>query len=188
MPYYVPSGFSRVQIDYGTVSGLGSRPTFGFGVSAPPSVAMLDSIYDWIYTELILRTGNAWAIQGVRMYDNVNAIERPELVAGGISTAQAAPNLAALVSLATSLRGRENRGRMYIPGVLFDADVQDDGSLTTARRESLQDMVVELRAHLDDGFPGADLVILHTAEATPTEVVTAVVQGVPATQRRRLRK
>lgn len=188
MSYYVPTGFARVQIDLAPAGARGSTPTFGFGASCAVGVELADAIEGWINTEYALRLGNNWAITGIRCYDNTNVLNRPLSISGPVSSAQMPPNIAALCSLSTVLRGRKNRGRIYFPGVLMDSDVNDDGSIQGTKVDGLQTMVDELRDALQSVGSGGDLTVLHTEELAPTDVIEARVQGVAATQRRRLRK
>lgn len=45
--------------------------------------------------------------------------------------------LAAIARKSTDRLGRSGRGRMFLPGVLNEVDVDPDGSITTARRATL---------------------------------------------------
>lgn len=105
-------------------------------------------------------------------------------------------NTAILVRKIGALSGRENSGRMYIPGVI-ESFVGPSGLLSTAAIGVWQANVNTL---MPDGvpvgilWPGADssdtdAVVFHaTASPAPSPIAALQVQALVATQRRRLRK
>jgi hypothetical protein len=133
---------------------------------------------------------NNYSLVQVTVYANQGD---PDLLIGqwtgtiqGTSSGTAVPpQVAVLIRKTTSMAGRWNRGRMYIPGV-NSASLGEDGTLEGSALANWQNAA--------NGFlqacssTGLDLVILHNDPArTPTPVESLVVQSLSATQRRRLR-
>lgn len=108
-------------------------------------------------------------------------------VTGSGSTADVMPQIAALVQKRTALGGRAGRGRMYIPGIT-EVMIDPGGMLNPEIRDGIQ---AGLEEWLDELavlslFP----VVLHGADSPltdPTTVTSFQVDGMVATQRRRLR-
>ena len=96
------------------------------------------------------------------------------------------PNTAALVKLGSGLVGRQHRGRMYLPGVLLDADVEAGGTIDPSAHGSITGVM----AYLFDLLLAESIVpvILHSGVGTPTLVTNPSVETTAATQRRRLRR
>ena len=128
-----------------------------------------------------------FVLTNIRAVDNNNVYEYNPNLTGGSSLDVSPANVSVLVKSTTDLRGREHRGRQYLPGFAFDDKIADDGTLNPAFYD---DLTVAL-----NGF-GTDLVdqdlypvILHstTSDSTPTPVTGGGVENKVATQRRRLR-
>lgn len=114
--------------------------------------------------------------------------EDPSTQAGTGGGTHMPPNVALLVRKTSQLRGRRNRGRMYLPMILGDGEVDDLGNITAGRVSSLQTAFDNVLLDLDGRSPDSNMVILHSsAPTTPTTVFTLVVDPLVATQRRRLR-
>jgi hypothetical protein len=124
-------------------------------------------------------------------------------VAGALATSPLPQNCAALVKKQTGFGGRQFTGRMYLPGVLPEGDVDQLGVINATRRGFIQDKVNLLLQVLDDDPPGPvmGLMLLHSnrrdpvtgeeipnTAPVPTAITGLTVQTVIATQRRRLRK
>lgn len=105
----------------------------------------------------------------------------------GTATGAVLPsNCAMLVRKRTGTAGRRGRGRCYFPGVfLLETAVDSRGALTDAYREFRQDAADAWLADLGTTFGGA--VVLHTNATAPTPITALQVDGVIATQRKRLR-
>jgi hypothetical protein len=91
------------------------------------------------------------------------------------------------VKKVTELAGRANRGRFYFPGLLDDADVEDDGTVNPSTVTAFQGVMDNF---VDDlATSGLPMAILHRdGAATPTIVTGLQVESQVATQRRRNRK
>jgi len=95
------------------------------------------------------------------------------------------PQVALLAQKVSGFAGRQNRGRMYVPGLGQD-QVDNAGLITSS---ALVNFAADFAGALSTwSTNNADLVILHTDSAvTPTPVVALEVSPKCATQRRRLR-
>jgi hypothetical protein len=118
--------------------------------------------------------------------------DRPSSLAGGANDTNITPqNSAHLIRKNTSLGGRRNRGRMYLPGV-SEANVSNTGVLAPARVAQINTALSNWRAALEANTGILYMVILHgtslnSPTPTPTPVTSLACQPVIATQRRRLR-
>lgn len=93
-------------------------------------------------------------------------------------------NVALLVKKVSGLSGRANRGRMYFPWTVAENDVTEVGQIAPS---TLSDFQTAFSAFLSDlGSADVPMVILHNAAGTPANVAELVVDGLVATQRRRL--
>lgn len=185
MAYIIPAGYSRVSLKYAARSPLGSQIVAGFGVDKPPSEIVLDAINLWWDESLKLRTSSSYRLESIEARNDVEVLERTVGEFGTFPSEVVPPNTAALVSLSSGLVGRSNRGRIYMPGVVGEAEVSATGTIEASALTSLQGVINYLGAALGD--VSASLVILHSATSDPTLVTSAQVQSVVATQRRRLR-
>lgn len=100
-------------------------------------------------------------------------------------------NCAALIRKQTALGGRRNRGRMFLPYCLAEADVDNIGNLTSTRINALNTQFDSVMSGLD-GL-GVTPVVLHTLEPIgvtplPTPITSMTADPRLATQRRRLRR
>lgn len=107
---------------------------------------------------------------------------------GGGSFAMPPPQVTAVVTKRTALAGVANRGRMYLPYVIPDVNVDDAGVISTIILAGIQTRCDELLAGLD--LNGIPMYLLRDEESpprVPREVTSLQAQGIVATQRRRLR-
>lgn len=186
MGYNIPSGYSRVTVELGAASSLGSQIVFGFGVSLNPSEGLLDEVEAWVGEEYILRLSDQYSVQRIEARNNTSMLERSMSLQGDLPFDCAPPNVAALVRIGTGLIGRNHRGRIFLPGVLDEANVASDGSMQPTLRDSLQAMIDNLAVHI--AALSGQIVILHSGVEAPTPATSSQVQAIVATQRRRLRR
>ena len=89
----------------------------------------------------------------------------------------------------TARSGRTGKGRFFIPNILNETYVDNVGVIDGGARSSLQGFVDQFLADLNAA--GNPMVLLHNSGApfgtTPTPVISLALDGVIATQRRRLR-
>lgn len=104
-------------------------------------------------------------------------------------------NCAMLVDKMTNSGGRRNRGRMYIPAALPEANVDNVGTITTGLVTGANVAFGGLWEALQNGVAPTNIayppVILHSpgisALPLPTPITSFRVQSVISTQRKRLR-
>lgn len=117
----------------------------------------------------------------------------PFNIAGGSSAAKLPQNCALLVQKVTQRPGRPGKGRIFIPNILSEGDVDTVGTITGSVRTELQGYFNDFLEFLADPnpLPPVQPVLLHNAGTpggtTPSPITSWTVNGVIATQRRRLR-
>lgn len=111
----------------------------------------------------------------------------------GTSTAAMLPqNCAALYDKVTTLAGRRGRGRMFLPNILPEGEVDQVGVISNDLRDDLQLQADAFLEDLSVGPAPTPMVLLHGPGAgsgleTPTLITALNVQSTISTQRRRLR-
>nr|CRY97748.1 hypothetical protein [uncultured prokaryote] len=117
-----------------------------------------------------------------------------EVSGAGTSTAQRLPqNCATLIRKITDRPGRAGKGRVFLPGMLAEASVDQVGVITSTALTLLQTQCNTWITNLTGtGTTAYTMHVLHNAGipggTTPSPVVALQPDGVIATQRRRLRK
>lgn len=104
-------------------------------------------------------------------------------------------NCAMLVDKLSAAGGRRNRGRMYIPAALPEANVDNVGTITSGLVTGANAAFGQFLSALQDGVLPANIayppVILHSPGIStlplPTPITSFRVQSVISTQRKRLR-
>lgn len=185
MGYIIPAGYSRVTMEFGSESPYGSEIVTGFGVNLDPGAILLDAVELWINEAFKLRLSSQYGVQRIEARNDVSVVDRTLAIAGTFPSVCPPPNTAALVRLGSGLVGRTNRGRMYLPGMVDESDVDSAGNIDPTVVTGLQGVMNYLVAALGD--VSAQLHILHSDVGSPTLVTDVQVQPVVATQRRRLR-
>lgn len=114
----------------------------------------------------------------------------------GSSSAEMLPqNCALLVRKQTARAGRPGRGRVFLPGVLREAQVSQVGIIPsgemTLLQNSAQMWLEDLTSSIEPGAVSVPMVLLHNAGVpggtTPDLVTSLSVDNRISTQRRRLR-
>lgn len=186
MGYNIPIGYSRVTYSYQPVATTGSAIAWGFGCNVPASQEFATDLAEFWYDNVQPSTANFMRCLSVECRDVVYAAEAPVGQYGINDSDYPPPATAALIKLTSGLVGRANRGRIYLPGFVNEANISDDGQLSPAALANVQDLADNLVDFL--AARQATLVVLHGTELTPTTVTAAVAQGQVATQRRRNRR
>lgn len=186
MGYIIPAGYSRATFEYDARSPMGSQLVWGIGLTQGPTETMLDALQDWWEDSGKIRTSLSYTLSNIELRNDIEVLNRSVGTNGSLTDAPAPPGCAALVRLGSGLVGRKNRGRIYLPGMLLDDDIDSDGSILSGTVLSIQGVVDDLMAAIASA--SATPVVLHSDVGTPTLVTSAQVQSVSATQRRRLRR
>lgn len=202
----IPVGFAEISIEYRHDND--PDPWYNvFGVDTDLSTDTAQEVVDHIAGVWY----NAWdqalnsAIQMTNVIgrfgqDAADPLVVETLVApvrGTNASASLPQNCALLIRKQTGLGGRAGRGRLFLPGVLQEAEVGDTGVLNTDFKTAMQTNANAVLTGLAAADPvsGATspMVLLHGPNGTtgvtpaPTLVDALVVDSVIATQRRRLR-
>lgn len=113
--------------------------------------------------------------------------ERSVNLIGGRDGEVAAPSTCYLVRKSTALRGVAHRGRVFLPGVLTDEDVDSDGSINP---DILEDVRLRWVSFINQVESSTDwnAYLLHSSSSLdPDRIINWPVDPRIATQRRRLR-
>lgn len=202
MALIIPEGFAQITLPIRHVSqSREAVVTFGVEWTALLDLpaecdaimqAWIDNIGDLIDEGCI--QGPVRAAIGSASGENLQVAGT--LTYGSPGTASKVPsNVALLVRKITGRGGRRGRGRIYVPWLINDGEVDDVGVLTGVARGAFQvafdAWLVQLAAAAPTG-PNAPMYVLHssggsTSPGSPNEVTDLVVDQLVATQRRRLR-
>lgn len=190
----VPDGFWEVSWGFSSPAPMGSSPTVTFGVRSATTLpsAVLTSVTAAIHDNF----NESFLAEYLPSTITVRSLDQeatgPSGLTGSTGTTGALPSTAVLVRKATGFIGKQNRGRMYVPGLLTDAQVDEGGVITSSEVTGLQGAFTGFLADLDTlDIP---MVIIHKAPksggepSAPTGVTSLTVEPIVATQRRRLRK
>jgi len=212
MALFIPPGFSQAQLLFEfseepqpamTTVGLGTA-LFN-GTEAGQAQKLKDS---WV-AHMLARQSNVLRFKGVTVRVGQAGGEPTihTVVANSLGTNVAAMvprNSAALVQKGTALGGRKHRGRMYLPGMVEEAQTDQAGNMTATHRQAIQTAFDTFRSASTD--TGLTFVVLHSDEQItgynpntgkpvygpvtpppPTPITSFVVATKVGTQRRRLR-
>lgn len=132
-----------------------------------------------------------WTFVGTSVTKNVAGdpvvAEHIEPLSGSVALQSLTVNTCVLVKKNTAAGGRKNRGRMFVPPFnLAESDVDAAGNISSVFVGIQQGMWVDTLSAMavDNYFPW----LLHTDPAdSPTAITSLTVQGLAATQRRRMR-
>lgn len=179
-PWYVTFGLEVTGLG-GNYAGLGLAVMQAFG-------NLLAPMWSGVSNTGVSFTVGQDGPDNLRVYV-ASGINRP----GGRSSQFLPQNCATLIRKNTELGGRRNRGRMFIPAMLAEGEVDNVGVIEATSVGIFQD---NADAFLDEltsivAFP-MTMVVLHGSEGIsepgdPTPVSSLTVDPIIATQRRRLR-
>jgi hypothetical protein len=187
MPVVIPPGFVNVTFIHTGPSV--TRPNINVMGFNPPSPITESDVEDMIgpwEDQVVFGQSNQWALTEVQVRDATGLIfDVPRSAVGGDSSTPATPQVSCLVKKLTGLGGRKNRGRAYIGG-MCENKVDPVGALDVTYRTTVQG---RWNTMLSDWLGlGWEPVILHSGSSDPTPIASFLVEGLSATQRRRLRK
>lgn len=184
MPLVIPSGYAQCSIEI--QAALDTDPYFvTFGIQSPIVTDVAEDVADSFSTAWAARLDNGFTITGCRVRDSVSVDEFAANTTGTRAGTELPCNCACLIRKRSSLVGRKNRGRMFMPGLLPASDIGETGIIQSTLRTNIQNAANAW--FTDMSTRGFDLAILHTSSTSPTLVSSLEVDNVIATQRRRLR-
>lgn len=97
----------------------------------------------------------------------------------------------AIARKVTNVLGRRGRGRMFLPGVLSESEIDQDGTVAATRRTSLDAALANFYELLDEGdggqFPLPPFLFHTQAPADPTPIVQLTVSDLVGWIRGRIR-
>lgn len=184
----VPTGNSLVTHIFSLPSAEGNKSmTTTYGVANFPDAVLAEYLHE-TYADLI------WETLGSEDGLLTETIVRDEITAAnfvsnriGLNTnVLGVPHTTLLVRKGTGLIGRPFRGRMYPPGLVYEATYNEGGVMSGASRDDYQTAFDAWLDELQTGM-ATNMVLLHSAEIAATPVTSLTVDAVAATQRRRLR-
>lgn len=186
----------HIEVSYlleGPGKGAGSVVTAAFGLELNTfgDASMLGSIVDQFIPRFQPLMVNTWRIAGGRSRWNTNNVivlaEVSRNAVGAIASAGVPNNCAVLARKQTNLGGRQNRGRVYLPGQP-EGNVNDEGVMLPGALGNWQTAAAAWLANSNAIVGITGMVILHTAVGVaPTLVQSMSVSDLMATQRRRMR-
>lgn len=192
----IPEGFANVRYVFTNAAiqdpmgfTLGCQPLPGMDAEAVADAARVQWTTVFGYSPTVIISG--WRFEGCMV--TLTKAGQPTVgdslvpVVGSLASPGAVAHTAVLVRKQTAAGGRKNRGRMYWPPFsLKEISVGVAGELESVFLAGLQDSM----AVWHTGMVGDDIPpwLLHTSPAdTPTPITSFAVQGIAATQRRRIR-
>lgn len=192
----IPAGFAQVNfIHTGTSVPSGAEWTLGIALPSTaidPADVAEDIAAIWIASGLrgLMTAGVLLNRILVKFGPDATGPSAEEVVvlSGNITSPGIQPGTALLVKKMTLIGGRAGRGRLYFPG-LPEADVEANGSIGGPYLAAAQTAFEAFRVAMNTAL--LTPVVLHSAASplsTPTPITQFSVQGVAATQRRRLRR
>jgi hypothetical protein len=144
--------------------------------------------------------GTGWQYRGVHVkLQRLPDLVESNLVASvsGATASPTPPSVAVLVNKVTGLAGRKERGRWFLPGMVPDVSVNDDGTLAAAYLATMQtrctNFLANIQAPATATYASVRAVLLHNAAPGATSspqaspIQSLQVQSLIGTQRRRLR-
>jgi hypothetical protein len=212
MALQIPAGFAHASINYRFLEDLEeAMVTIGIDMTlwAGTDFAAADFTHDSWVTAWQTTTSNVVDITGVTLRVGTGAgdplvFEHNEIDTGTVSFAMVPRNTAALVQKRTAIGGRRGRGRMFIPGVAREDQIDQAGNFLPTFTTFLTERIVAFRDAMAAGNLG--LVLLHNdtevvgyssttgkpvygpiVPPAPTPITSLTVAPKAATQRRRMR-
>lgn len=196
MPF-IPVGFANYQLLFRAPNGRPAMCQMGFQPAAVSEGSIHDGIAEAVDGSWWANTDDSWTITGARVIIGTTdptepiTLEVGENESGGNSGGAQTPNTSWLIHKRTNRGGRRGRGRQFFPGVPDDY-CDDAGLLTVDLGVNLTSFETFWTSLLDDiSAPGEETGkwLLHTTDedGDPNEITSFAIDGMVATQRRRLR-
>lgn len=181
MTLIVPPGFGLAAFTF--TGAVGTQPyvtTMGVEMSLGEATAVecANEAFQSYASTLLPETTSLLTLDRVQLYVGDDG------PSGSVdSTLPAAPgtrggtypptSLSAIARKGTNSLGRRGRGRMFLPGVLSESEVDQDGTVVVARRTTLNTALANFLAALESDTGGINAaVLLHSsAPADPDPIV-----------------
>lgn len=183
MALVIPVGFGVAAIEL--IGSPGTQPyitTIGVDLTAAGGdfVAAANTVHEAYETHIMPRTSDDLTLDRVTLAVGQDgpggSVEssRP-IVDGGSSGSRTPTAMSPVVRKITSQLGREGRGRMFLPGLLAETDVGEDGAIRPATMDIVDNLANLFLAFLLAGGtpsgPSTPGVLLHSrAELPPTPI------------------
>ncbi len=198
----LPAGYAAVELKL-TGPNTPHPPSFGFAVDSDVFADVSAAVSDWLTVmgdSFLERLYTPYTVDRMILRSSAATEEYPLSLPGvGVGAALVTPAVSALIKTITATPGKRGNGRMYWPGCLDEADVDNAGTILAATRTSLQAVADNLYTTLVTASLG--LVLLHSYSWTygdpdpgppmgfpaPSVVTAMSASGMVATQRRRQR-
>ena len=173
MPVIVPNGFAQATFTHATVSPLGSKPVYTFGLGRAPSQALAEGLLLWWEQAIKPFLSRGVLLETIKLRSITGEYDLPVNQLGAVSGNFEQPQTAVLVQKRTGLAGRANRGRMYLPGMLLVANCDNGGNIEPGHLADLQLAADDLldRAATDWG----NLQLFHSGSSDPTTITSLPV-------------
>ena len=185
-----PSGCGQATFNFDQVSSLGSTPAvvLGFDADGGDPADLGDALKGWAVDNLTDNMSSAYTLSTISIKTNDFEDLVVTNIVGGDTTAPASPATALLVRKSTGVPGRNQRGRSYWPGLLFDTQVDAGGGISGGTISLWQPIMQDLFDVFQTVFTTGGMALLASDGSASETVTTYTVQPVVATQRRRLRR
>jgi hypothetical protein len=194
----IPVDFVEVLFEL-NLAGDSEKMFTSYGVQMVPgsqlSLALAQTFADAYQAHLLGLSGSGYSLTGVYLNGGPDDTGPQASWNGSYLTPTTDPatpsNTAVLLQKRTGLRGRRNRGRMYIPGPpdgLLDAR----GQINAFELVTYQQSAANFHAAIEAFGGVVDAMLFHTTGPAepgvpPTKITSLTVASVAATQRRRMR-
>jgi len=202
MAVVIPQDYAQATLNFRhDDASRDSSVVLGLSAVGATAAEVFETVETAWFTELAPQTdtNTRLASVGVRIGPSTGpfpglSVEFPSGAAGTDSGSYCPPNVGLLVRKFSVFGGRANRGRNYWPAMLETTDVDELGVIASLTVTALQTAFTDFFGLLASGNGGGTAlcpaVILHDEDSPADEpvLVSAVsVDGLVATQRRRLR-
>lgn len=194
MPVLIPSGFGQavLTLSSGFYTDLEAQIVTGHelpgtGSLGDAAVSVLAAYVDFLQPRL----DPAVTIASVDFYTETSSGRATSAATGAGAGSYPPANQAVMVEKRTTLRGPRGRGRMFIPSIVTESEVDSFGMIAQAQFDAIQADAATFLADL--ATADVPMVLLHNSEGVspppaPTVVSSLLVDPQVATQRRRLRR
>lgn len=202
MSLVIPPGYGSAAF---VLSGTAGTPNFvttigvRFPLNGTDYEGYANRLFNAYADHIMTRTWSGLTLQTVQLTvgaisgnGSVQSFESP--VQGSLSGADAALAMSVIVRKATATLGRKGRGRMFLPGLLANEDVNPNGDMGQATQAAIQADVNAFQTAVEDEEPGSllSLRLLHNDESAgvtpePTPILALVVDAKVGWVRKRIR-